>query len=58
MFAIPQSSFSANMGGDNGVTVNAQDISNPTVIILFSILIIAILIGFIIKLKFETKTKK
>ena len=52
MFAVPQSQFDAEAGP---VKVSIKDISEPTVIILFTILVLVILIGFIAKFWFENK---
>lgn len=45
--------FIGNIGGEEGITITAMNVSDKTIIILFSISILAILIGLVIKLSFE-----
>jgi len=55
MFAVPQQQFVAEI--DNIGSITANDVSESTIIILFSISALVILIGLIIKLRFEDKRK-
>ncbi len=52
-FRVQQSALNINVGGDKGITIGATGISETTLIIIFSIAVLTILAGFIIKFKFE-----
>ncbi len=55
MFAVPQSQFDGNIGGENGITWSIKDVSETTIVIL--ILDVLSFLIWLIKLRSENKRR-